>query len=145
MIFHACVGQRYWNQKHGIEFAAFVYWFTKVHGYPQFMAERYCFHQFFLNCSSCFPDRHLHSHCWLCPKFLSPHAFGVFLTMFRCASPYIFYMSGCTKQAQSFVFNIQRCILITIMNCSTVRTCPSADLQILYFWIDASAAAACLG
>ena len=37
------------------------------------------FTRFFLNCGSCFFDRHLHSHCCLCPKFLSPHAFGAFL------------------------------------------------------------------
>lgn len=50
-----------------------------VFGYPQSMVERYCFHQIFLNCGSCFLARHLHSHCCLCPKFLSPHAFGAFL------------------------------------------------------------------
>ena len=55
-------------------------------GYPQSMVERYRFHQIFLNCGSCFLDRHLHSHCCLCPKFLSPHAFG---TLTCLAIPYI--------------------------------------------------------
>ena len=134
-----------------ILFFAFCSNFRSNFGYPQFLVERYCFHQIFLNCGSCFLDRHLHSHCCLCPKFLSPHAFGAFL------HPVLTYLaiplysirlpasSGYTKQAQSFVFNIDCCILITVMDRSTARTCPSADLQILYFGIDASAAAACLG
>lgn len=118
-------------------------------GYPQSMVERYCFHQLFLNCSSCFLDRHLHSHCCLCPKFLSPHAFGAFLhRVLTClAIPYIYSfrlpaLSGCTKQVQTFVFDIDCCVLITVMDCSAVRTCPSADLQILYFRIDAATATA---
>ena len=65
-------------------------------GYPQFLVERYCFHQLFLNWSSCFLDRHLHSHCCLRPKFLSPHAFGAFLhPVLTClAIPYISSVLG---------------------------------------------------
>ena len=119
-----------------------------VFGYPQSMVERYCFHQIFSELRFMFLRQ-------TSAQPLLPVSEVPVSTCVRCLSApgsdvprhTVIYSasSGCTKQSQTFVFDIDCCILITVMDCSAVRTCPSADLQILYSRIDASAAAACLG